>query len=72
MPPCLSGWAQVCAPCTAGVEEAELKLSYELYYLSQWNIGLDLLILLKTIKTAVKALGRSTHPVRLIHGTSRT
>jgi lipopolysaccharide/colanic/teichoic acid biosynthesis glycosyltransferase len=58
MPPGLSGWAQVCAPYAASVEEAELKLSYDLYYLRHWNTGLDLLILLKTIKTVLKARGR--------------
>lgn len=58
MPPGLSGWAQVCAPYAASVEEAELKLSYDLYYLRHWNLGLDLLILLKTIKTVLKASGR--------------
>jgi lipopolysaccharide/colanic/teichoic acid biosynthesis glycosyltransferase len=58
MPPGMSGWAQVCAPYAASVEEAELKLSYDLYYLRHWNMGLDLLILLKTIKTVLKARGR--------------
>jgi lipopolysaccharide/colanic/teichoic acid biosynthesis glycosyltransferase len=58
MPPGLSGWAQVCAPYAASVEEAEHKLSYDLYYLRHWNTGLDLLILLKTIKTVLKARGR--------------
>jgi lipopolysaccharide/colanic/teichoic acid biosynthesis glycosyltransferase len=58
MPPGLSGWAQVCAPYAASVEEAELKLSYDLYYLRHWNMGLDLLILLKTVKTVLKARGR--------------
>jgi len=58
MPPGLSGWAQVCAPYAASVEEAELKLSYDLYYLRHWSTGLDLLILLKTIKTVLKARGR--------------
>ena len=58
MPPGLSGWAQVCAPYAASIEEAELKLSYDLYYLRHWNTGLDLLILLKTIKTVLKARGR--------------
>ncbi len=58
MPPGLSGWAQVCSPYAASVEEAELKLSYDLYYLRHWNTGLDLLILLKTIKTVLKARGR--------------
>ena len=58
MLPGLSGWAQVCAPYAASVEEAELKLSYDLYYLQRWNVGLDLLILAKTIKTVLKARGR--------------
>lgn len=58
MRPGLSGWAQVCAPYAASVEEAELKLSYDLYYLRHWNTWLDLLILFKTIKTVLKARGR--------------
>jgi lipopolysaccharide/colanic/teichoic acid biosynthesis glycosyltransferase len=58
MPPGLSGWAQVCAPYAANVREAEHKLSYDLYYLRHWNMGLDLLILLKTVKTVLKARGR--------------
>jgi len=58
MPPGLSGWAQVSAAYAASVEEAEIKLSYDLYYLRHWNLGLDLLILLKTVKTVLKASGR--------------
>jgi len=58
MPPGLSGWAQVCAPYAASVAEAEIKLSYDLYYLRHWNVGLDLLIFVKTIKTILKASGR--------------
>ena len=58
MPPGLSGWAQVCAPYAASVQEAELKLSYDLYYLRHWGTALDLLILVKTVKTVLKARGR--------------
>lgn len=58
MRPGLSGWAQVCAPYAASVEEAELKLSYDLYYLRHWSTWLDLLILFKTIKTVLKGAGR--------------
>ena len=58
MPPGLSGWAQVCAPYAASIEEAELKLSYDLYYLRHWGTALDLLILIKTIKTVLKVAGR--------------
>jgi len=57
MPPGLSGWAQVCAPYAASVEEAELKLSYDLYYLRHWSTALDVLILFKTLKTVLKAGG---------------
>ncbi len=58
MPPGLSGWAQVSAPYAANLEEAELKLSYDLYYLRHWSTAFDLLILIKTIKTVLKARGR--------------
>jgi lipopolysaccharide/colanic/teichoic acid biosynthesis glycosyltransferase len=56
--PGLSGWAQVNMPYTSSVEDAELKLSYDLFYLRNSGIWLDLLILLKTIKTVLKAAGR--------------
>jgi exopolysaccharide biosynthesis polyprenyl glycosylphosphotransferase len=58
MLPGLSGWAQVCGPAyPASLEEAELKLSYDLYYLRNWSIWLDLLIFVKTIKTVLKVRG---------------
>ena len=58
MLPGLSGWAQVCGPSyPASLEEAEIKLSYDLYYLSNWSIWLDLLIFMKTIKTVLKVRG---------------
>ena len=56
--PGLSGWAQVNMPYSSNIKEAELKLSYDLYYLSNSNIWLDLLILFKTIKVILKATGR--------------
>lgn len=58
MPPGLSGWAQVCAPYASTLEETEHKLSYDLYYLRHFSMGLDLLILTKTIKTILRARGR--------------
>ncbi len=58
MRPGLSGWAQVNAPYAASVEDSELKLSYDLYYLKHFSTWLDLLILMKTIKTVLKAGGR--------------
>lgn len=57
MRPGLSGWAQVCAPYAASVEDSELKLSYDLYYLKHFSTWLDLIILFRTIKTVLKAGG---------------
>lgn len=56
--PGLSGWAQVNMPYTSTVEDAELKLSYDLFYLRNSSVWLDLLILFKTIKIVLKAAGR--------------
>ena len=48
--PGLSGWAQVNYPYGASVDDADNKLSYDLYYLRNFSFWLDLLILFKTIK----------------------
>ena len=58
MRPGLSGWAQVCAPYASSVEDSDLKLSYDLYYLRNFSTWLDLVILFRTIKTVLKAQGR--------------
>lgn len=56
--PGLSGWAQVNMPYGSSVEDAELKLGFDLFYLRNASFWLDLLILFKTIKTVLKAAGR--------------
>lgn len=48
--PGLSGWAQVNYPYGASVLDAAIKLSYDLYYLRNFSIWLDLLVMLKTIR----------------------
>ena len=58
MRPGLSGWAQVCAPYASSIADSDLKLSYDLYYLRHFSTWLDLVILLRTIKTVLKAEGR--------------
>jgi len=58
MQPGLSGWAQVCAPYASSIEDSDLKLSYDLYYLNHFSTWIDFLILIKTIKTILKAGGR--------------
>ena len=58
MRPGLSGWAQVNAPYASSIEDSELKLSFDLYYLRHFSTWLDLIILLRTVKTVLKANGR--------------
>ncbi len=58
MRPGLSGWAQVNMPYASSVEDSELKLSYDLFYLRNASFWLDFLILFKTIKIVLKASGR--------------
>ena len=48
--PGITGWAQIQYIYGSGVEDAKIKLSYELYYLKHQSILLDLKIILKTIK----------------------
>jgi lipopolysaccharide/colanic/teichoic acid biosynthesis glycosyltransferase len=55
--PGLSGWAQVCYPYGASVADSRMKLSYDLYYLRNANLLLDLLILFKTIRLVAGARG---------------
>ena len=58
MRPGLSGWAQVSCPYASSIDDSSLKLSYDLYYLKKFSIWLDLLIMMRTIKTILKASGR--------------
>ena len=55
--PGLSGWAQVCFPYGASVEDSRMKLSYDLYYLRNAGLLLDLLILIKTVRLISRAQG---------------
>jgi exopolysaccharide biosynthesis polyprenyl glycosylphosphotransferase len=56
--PGITGWAQVMFPYGASVEDAYHKLEYDLYYAKNISMGLDLLILFKTIGVVVKGEGR--------------
>ena len=48
--PGITGWAQIQYIYGSGIEDAKVKLSYELYYLKHQSILLDLIIIMKTIK----------------------
>ena len=48
--PGITGWAQVNFPYGASVEDARQKLSYDLYYVKNRSLFLDLLILVSTVR----------------------
>ena len=55
--PGISGWAQVNYPYGSSKEDSYQKLSYDIYYLKNFSIFLDFLILLKTIRLVCNAKG---------------
>ncbi|MCL6480334.1 MAG: TIGR03013 family PEP-CTERM/XrtA system glycosyltransferase [Firmicutes bacterium] len=56
--PGITGWAQINYHYGASVEESKEKLRYDLYYIKNLSLSLDLYIVLQTIKTVV--LGRGS------------
>ena len=55
--PGLSGWAQVNYPYGSSLLDAENKLSYDIFYVKNISLPLDLLIFLKTIRIVFTAKG---------------
>jgi sugar transferase (PEP-CTERM system associated) len=55
--PGLTGWAQIRYTYGASVEDALEKLQYDLYYIKNMSIALDLVIVLETIKTVLLRRG---------------
>ncbi len=51
--PGISGWAQVCYPYGASEEDALRKLEYDLYYIKNQSIFMDMLVIFRTIKTVL-------------------
>ncbi len=56
--PGITGWAQVLYPYGASVEDAYEKLSYDLYYIKNYSIWLDIAIFFKTIRVVLLGKGR--------------
>jgi len=57
MKPGLAGWAQLSYPYGATVEEATEKLKYDLFYVKNHNLLLDLLILIQTVEVVLFGRG---------------
>ena len=49
----LTGWAQINYPYGASIDDARSKLSYDLYYVKNFSILFDLVILLQTMRVVL-------------------
>jgi len=55
--PGITGWAQICYDYGATVEDAVEKLNYDLFYIKNMSFTLDMVILLRTVKTVLFGKG---------------
>lgn len=55
--PGITGWAQVMQGYASDTDDTRIKLQYDLYYIKHFSIWLDVLIVLKTIRTIVTGHG---------------
>lgn len=56
--PGITGWAQVMYPYASSFEQSAKKLEYDMYYLKNMSLALDVAILLKTIKVVLMGKGK--------------
>ena len=59
--PGLSGWAQVNYPYGASLADSNNKLGYDLFYICNYSLHLDLLILFKTMRTVFSGSGSTPY-----------
>jgi len=55
--PGITGWAQLCYPYGTSVADAKEKLQYDLYYLKNQSLFLDLIIMLQTVEVVLVGEG---------------
>jgi len=55
--PGITGWAQICYPYGASREDAKDKLEYDLYYIKNYSLFLDLTILIQTAQVILWGKG---------------
>lgn len=56
--PGITGWAQVSYPEGLTIDSTEEKIKYDLYYIKNISLLLDLAILVKTVRTVIVGKGR--------------
>lgn len=57
MKPGITGWAQLCYPYGSSERDALAKLQYDLYYIKNYSLFLDFLILLRTTEVVLFGKG---------------
>jgi sugar transferase (PEP-CTERM system associated) len=55
--PGITGWAQVCYSYGASVDDAVEKVNYDLFYIKNMSVFMDLMIILRTIKIVLFGKG---------------
>ena len=55
--PGITGWAQVCYSYGSSVEDAIEKLNYDLFYIKNMSIFMDLMIIMRTVKIVLFGKG---------------
>lgn len=55
--PGITGWAQIRCGYGSSIEDSELKLQYDLYYIKHLSLALDMSILIDTLKVMVVGRG---------------
>jgi lipopolysaccharide/colanic/teichoic acid biosynthesis glycosyltransferase len=55
--PGITGWAQVRAPYAADLAETQIKLGFDLFYLKNFSLALDVQIMARTFWTLIIAFG---------------
>ncbi|MEM7707669.1 MAG: TIGR03013 family XrtA/PEP-CTERM system glycosyltransferase [Pseudomonadota bacterium] len=56
--PGITGWAQVKYPYGASIEDSKNKLEYDLYYVKNHNLMLDLYVMMTTVEVVLFGKGR--------------
>lgn len=54
--PGITGWAQVCGGYASSVEESRQKLEYDLFYIQNASMKMDLLVIYKTFKLFLSSI----------------
>ncbi len=55
--PGITGWAQTSYPYAATVEDTKTKLEYDLYYVKNYSLFLDIVVLFQTVRVALRGVG---------------